>query len=222
MASSPFVNSLIRELVEPGVQSLMASRYFSELREGKLSIRRLQGFAIQHYLHNLALCKGFALCMVKHAHNRVLYNHFSEQYIEEHSHPELAKQFGLALKLTEEEFANAVPNFHCLAHTAAVIRGMLLGSPAENRAGALVNESMVGRYSQEFHTNLRKHYGLSEDACRFFSLHAVVDQEHVKMAMDVIAQFTESAREEELIRQSVRNMVRFKLNKFDGIYEAYS
>ena len=40
-------------------------RYFSELRQGRLSRRRLQGWAIQRYIHNIALLKGFALCMVK-------------------------------------------------------------------------------------------------------------------------------------------------------------
>ena len=69
MATSQFVDSLIRETVAPGVERLMQSPYFSELRQGKLSIRRLQGWAIQHYIHNQALLKGFALCMVKNAHN---------------------------------------------------------------------------------------------------------------------------------------------------------
>ena len=51
MASQQFVDSLLKEIVQPGVQRLMETRYFSELREGKLSKKRLQGFALQHYLH---------------------------------------------------------------------------------------------------------------------------------------------------------------------------
>ena len=43
MDGKAFVQSVIKEIVQPGVQRLMESRYFSELREGKLSIRRLQG-----------------------------------------------------------------------------------------------------------------------------------------------------------------------------------
>ena len=48
MANQDFVTSLIEEIVRPGVQQLMETPYFSELREGKLSVRRLQGWALQH------------------------------------------------------------------------------------------------------------------------------------------------------------------------------
>ncbi len=137
MENRDFVESIIREIIQPGVQQLMESRYFSELREGKLSTRRLQGFALQHYLHNVALCKGFTLCLVKNAHDPVLYDHFLHQLNEEQYHPDLAKRFGLGLGLKEEDFENATPVFECLSHTSAVIRGMFLGSPAESRTGAL-------------------------------------------------------------------------------------
>ncbi len=45
MDGKTVVDSMIREIVQPGVQRLMESRYFSELREGKLSIRR-QGSSV--------------------------------------------------------------------------------------------------------------------------------------------------------------------------------
>jgi hypothetical protein len=61
MATQAFVDSVTKEIIQPGVDRLMENRYFSELRQGKLSKRRLQGWAIQHYIHNVALLKGFAL-----------------------------------------------------------------------------------------------------------------------------------------------------------------
>ena len=76
MANSQFVGSVIRDIVAPGVEKLMGSPFFAELQQGKLSIRRLQGWSLQHYLHNNALLKGFALCMVKNAHIPDLYNYF--------------------------------------------------------------------------------------------------------------------------------------------------
>ena len=87
MANEAFVDSIADEIIEPGIQRLMESRYFSELREGQLSVRRLQGWSLQHYLHNIVLLKGFALCMVKNAHDDRLYNHFSYQFEEERTHP---------------------------------------------------------------------------------------------------------------------------------------
>src|ERR1043165_6664773 len=91
------VQSVIDGIIQPGIEKLMASRYFSELREGKLSIRRLQGWSIQHYLHNKAILKSFALGMVKNAHDPALFDCRTYQFSEEQTHPDLAKKFGLAI-----------------------------------------------------------------------------------------------------------------------------
>ena len=186
MEPDKFINSIVTEIIEPGLKRLMQTQYFCDLRQGTLSIRRLQGFALQHYITNLALNKGFALCMVKYSHDVDLYNHFAYQYNEEQYHPALVKKFGLALGLTEEEFHNATFIFECLSHTGAALRGMLAGSPAENRTWALVNESMVCRYSEEFATYLPKNYDLPEDALEFFKVHWIADQDHTQRAVNVI------------------------------------
>lgn len=222
MANQAFVDSVIKEIVQPGVDRLMESRYFTELRSGTLSVRRLQGWALQHYLHNMALLKGFALCMVKTSHEPDLFKYFLYQLNEEQYHPELAKKFGLAIGLEEADFQNATPIFECLAHTSKTIHGMLMGSASENRASALVNETMVCRYSEEFNTHLRMHYGLGDKACQFFTVHSVADQEHTKMAAEIIARHANTGRQQELVRESARHMVRFKLAKFEGIYDAYA
>ena len=52
MENQAFIDSLMREIVQPGVDQLTNRRFFSELRQGKLSKKRLQGFALQHYLFN--------------------------------------------------------------------------------------------------------------------------------------------------------------------------
>jgi pyrroloquinoline quinone (PQQ) biosynthesis protein C len=222
MENQEFVQSVLQEIVQPGVERLMKSRYFTELRDGKLSKNRLAGFAMQHYLSNHAINKGLAFCMVKNASNPPAYNQFVELFVEESSHPALMKRFGQALGLTDEAFDNEIMIFECVAHTAAIIRGMFLGSAAETRAGALVNETMVCRYSDEFNEALEKHYGLDSRARTFFIVHGKVDQEHTAMAAETIARNANSDREKELVRAAAKNMVRFKLAKFDGIYDAYA
>ena len=221
MENQSFVDSVLREIVHPGVEQLMNGRFFSELREGKLSSRRLQGFALQHYLSNHAINKGLAFCMVKNASNPPVYNQFVELFVEESSHPDLMKRFGLAMGLRDEDFNNEIMIYECVAHTAAIIRGMFLGTLAETRAGALVNETMVCRYSEEFDKALEKHYRLDSRARTFFIVHGKVDQEHTAMAADIIARNANTDRDKALVRAAARNMVRFKLAKFDGIYNAY-
>jgi pyrroloquinoline quinone (PQQ) biosynthesis protein C len=222
MGNEAFVDSVIKEIIQPGVDQLMQGRYFTELRSGMLAMRRLQGWALQHYLHNVALLKGFALCMVKTSHDPDLFKYFLYQLNEEQYHPDLAKKFGLAIGLEEEDFQKATPIFECLAHTSKTIHGMLLGSAAENRASALVNETMVCRYSEEHIAALRKHYGLNDKQIQFFTVHAVADQEHTKMAAEVIAKYAATDYQQQLVREAARHMVRFKVAKFDGIYDAYA
>jgi pyrroloquinoline quinone (PQQ) biosynthesis protein C len=221
MENQAFVDDLMRTIVTPGVEQLMNSRFFTELRAGKLSQKRLQGFAVQHYLSNHVINKGLAFLMVRSANNQPMYDQFVELFTEEQSHPGLMKRFGEALGLTDAEFQNGIMIYECVAHTAAIIRGMFVGTPAETRAGALVNETMVCRYSDEFDAALEKHYGLDSRARTFFIVHGKVDKEHTAMAAETIARNVHTERDKELVRVAAKNMVRFKLAKFDGIYDAY-
>jgi pyrroloquinoline quinone (PQQ) biosynthesis protein C len=220
--TNQFVESVMHEIINPGVEQLMNTRFFTELSAGKLSKKRLQGFAVQHYLSNHVINKGLAFLMVRNANNQPMYDQFVELFTEEQSHPGLMKRFGLAIGLTDADFDNGIMIFECVAHTAAIIRGMFVGAPAETRVGALVNETMVQRYSDEFDAALEKHYGLDSRARTFFAVHGKVDQEHTAMAADTVAKFANTDREKEMVRVAAKNMVRFKIAKFEGIYDSYA
>ncbi len=166
----------------------MSTRFFTELRAGKLSKKRLQGFAVQHYLSNHVINKGLAFSMVRNANNQPMYEQFWSCLPKSSPIRDLMKRFGLAIGLNDEDFDDGIMIYECVAHTAAIIRGMFVGAPAETRAGALVNETMVQRYSDEFDAALEKHYGLDSRARTFFTVHGKVDKEHTAMAADTIAQ----------------------------------
>jgi pyrroloquinoline-quinone synthase len=222
MDGKVLVDSLRKEIIEPGIQRLMDTPYFTELRQGKLSIKRMQGWAIQHYLHNKAILKSFALGMVKNAQDQTLFDYFTYQFNEEQSHPDLAKRFGLALGLKEEDFSEATQIFECQIHSARTVYNTLMGIPPQNRASALTSESMVCRYSEEFLNAGRKHYGLSDHDLTFFTVHMVADQEHTAQAAGLIARMVKTPREERLVRESAQYMTRIKLGKFEGIYREYA
>jgi pyrroloquinoline quinone (PQQ) biosynthesis protein C len=222
MENQAFIDELMQTIVNPGVEQLLNNRFFSELTTGRLSRKRLQGFAVQHYLSNHVINKGLAFLMVRNANHQPLYDQFSELFIEEQSHPGLMKRFGLAVGATEAEFTEGIMIYECVAHTGAILRGMFVGTPAETRAGALVNETMVCRYSDAFDLALEEHYGLDRHARTFFIVHGKVDQAHTAMAAETIARHARSERDKQLARVAARNMARFKLGKFEGIYDAYS
>ena len=222
MDGKALVQAVRQEIIGPGIARLMNSQYFTELRAGKLSRKRLQGWAIQHYLHNKAILKSFALGMVKNAHDQPMFDYFTDQFTEEQTHPDLAKRFGIALGLTEEDFAEATQIFECQIHSARTVYNTLMGYAPQNRASALTSESMVCRYSEEFLAAGRRHYGLDDHALTFFSVHMLADQEHTARAAELIARMVKTPREERLVRESAQYMVRIKLGKFDGIYREYT
>jgi pyrroloquinoline quinone (PQQ) biosynthesis protein C len=222
MDGRALVESVKKEIIEPGIERLMETPYFTEMRQGKLSIRRLQGWAIQHYLHNKAILKSFALGMVKNAQDQTLFDYFIYQLNEEQSHPDLAKRFGLALGLTEEDFTDATQIFECQIHSARTVYNTLTGIAPQNRASAMTSESMVCRYSEEFLNAMRKHYGLADRDLTFFTTHMVADIEHTAQSAELIARMVKTPREERLVRESAQYMVRIKLGKFDGIYRSYA
>ena len=222
MDGKAIVQSVIEEIIQPGVQRLMDGRYFTELRQGKLSTRRLQGWAIQHYLHNKAILKSFALGMVKNAHDPDMFDYYTYQFNEEQSHPDLAKKFALALGLKEADFADATQIFECQIHSARTIYNTLLGGGPLSRASALTSESMVCRYSEEFNTYLRRYYGLDDDALTFFTVHMVADKDHTAQSAERIARALKTPHDERVVRENAQYMVRIKLGKFDGIYREYA
>ena len=95
------------DIIEPGIQRLLERRYFIELRSGKLSRRRIQAWALEHYLYNITIAKGQVICMFKYAHDPELYGAFAEKFAEEQQHPNLVKRFGLAMGLKDEDFKGA-------------------------------------------------------------------------------------------------------------------
>jgi pyrroloquinoline quinone (PQQ) biosynthesis protein C len=81
---------------------------------------------------------------------------------------------------------------------------------------------MVCRYSEEFATYLAKNYDLPEDALEFFKVHWIADQDHTQRAVNVIRNFANSAQEQKRVREIANHAVRFKVAKFDGIYQEYA
>jgi pyrroloquinoline quinone (PQQ) biosynthesis protein C len=81
---------------------------------------------------------------------------------------------------------------------------------------------MVCRYSEEFNNYLRKNYGLNDDALTFFTVHMLADKEHTAQSAERIALAVKTPRDERVVRENAQYMVRIKLGKFEGIYQAYA
>jgi pyrroloquinoline quinone (PQQ) biosynthesis protein C len=209
------------EVIEPGIGRLLEGRYFTELRSGKLSRRRIQAWALQHYLYNITIAKGQVICMFKYAHDPELYRAFAEKFTEEQQHPNLVKRFGAAMGLKDEDFQKARPTFENLLHMSVVLRNRYLGSPIETRISGFTNETILTRYSDEFDTHLRKHYGLNDQGGQFFTVHKVADEEHTRDAANYVRRHC-APGEEQIVYDVADWIVRLNIMKFDGLYQAYA
>ena len=63
-AGETFVEQVLKEIILPARDQLLDNRYFTDLRNGKLTKRRLQGFSLEHTWFNWVLLKGTALRML--------------------------------------------------------------------------------------------------------------------------------------------------------------
>ena len=218
-----FVDEIFKEIVYPARDQLMDSPYFTDLRNGTLTTRRLQGFALEHHWFNWMLLKGGGLRMLNSANLDALKGSI-QGLVEEHTHPDMAKKFGLSLGLTEEDFANHLPTPEVLAHTSIIVASpIVLGNPAAGRVSGMVNETLVQRYSMEYATYLPKApYNCSEDAIEFFTEHGVVDVTHSERAAQAVARLAISDRDHEVAWYWAKIQAKLKLAKFQGIYDAYA
>ncbi len=219
-----FVDSLLNEIIRPAADELMQSRYFRDLRAGTLTTRRLQGFSLQHTWHNRAILKGFALQAIKSSDDDDAFMGTLRGIEAELTHPDLCKKFGLAIGLTEEDFATELPILEVLAFTGvSVATPLMITSAAARRSGGLSSETLVQRYSAELAEYLpRAPYNISEDALEFFTVHATVDVDHAEQAAQAVARLATTDRVKAEVRAFVTYKAKLKLAKWDGIYDAYA
>jgi pyrroloquinoline quinone (PQQ) biosynthesis protein C len=222
VAGDTFVDQIFKEVIWPARDQLMDSAYFTDLRRGKLTKRRMQGFSLEHTWFNWTLLKGTGLRMISAPNVAALKGNLF-QISEEKDHPDMCKKFGMSLGLTEEDFANHIPTPATLAHTSVIVASpMTMGNAAAGRASGMVNETIVQRYSAEFAEYLPKApYNMSEDAIEFFIVHGLVDVDHSRMAAEAVARIAQSDRDRELVWYTARNQVALKLAKFKAIYDTY-
>lgn len=219
-----FVDQLVSEVVQPAADALMDTRYFRDLRAGTLTMRRLQGYSLQHTWFNRALLKSGAIRMIKAADNPRAFKDMIAGIVAEHDHPDLCQEFGISIGLTDSDFEEMVPVHEVLCHTSVIVASALINTcPAAGRASGLTNETMVQRYSTELFNYLQEApYNLPAEQLEFFRIHGIVDVDHAAEAGEAVARLIRDDRDVETVRHMAETQVRLKLGKFEGIYDAYA
>ncbi len=224
VSNKSFVDQVIKEIVAPAADEMMENRYFTDLRAGTLTTRRLQGFSLQHTWFNRSLLKSGALRMIKASSDNDAFMGAVAGIVSEFTHPDMCKKFGLYMGLTEEDFKTELPIYEVLLHTSVIAAApLIVGNPAAGRTSGMANEFIVQRYATEFATYLEKApYDIPRDALQFFVVHGVVDVEHSREAAEDVVRLATTDRDLELVRWTAKNMVKLKLAKFEAIYDHYA
>ncbi len=224
VSNKSFVDQVLKEIVAPAADRLMESRYFTDLRAGTLTTRRLQGFSLQHTWFNRSLLKSGSLRMIKASSDDDAFMGALRGVVSEFTHPDMCKKFGLYLGLTEEDFRTELPIYEVLMHTSVIAASpLIIGNPAAGRTSGMANETIVQRYATEFATYLAKPpYDIPEDALQFFIVHGVVDVDHSREAAEDVVRLATTDRDLQLVRWTAENMVKLKLAKFEAIYDHYA
>ena len=219
-----FVDELVADVVQPAADALMDTRYFRDLRAGTLTIRRLQGYALQHTWFNRALLKSGAVRMIKASDNPRAFRDMIAGIVAEHDHPDLCQEFGINIGLTDRDFEEMVPVHEVLCHTSVIVASALINTcPAAGRASGLTNETMVQRYSTELFNYLQEApYNIEPEKLEFFRIHGIVDVDHAAEAAEAVVRLIRDDRDIEMVRHMAETQVRLKLGKFEGIYDAYA
>ena len=219
-----FVDELVADVVQPAADALMDTRYFRDLRAGTLTIRRLQGYALQHTWFNRALLKSGAVRMIKASDNPRAFRDMVAGIVAEHDHPDLCQEFGINIGLTDRDFEEMVPVHEVLCHTSVIVASALINTcPAAGRASGLTNETMVQRYSTELFNYLQEApYNIEPEKLEFFRIHGIVDVDHAAEAAEAVVRLIRDDRDIEMVRHMAETQVRLKLGKFEGIYDAYA
>jgi pyrroloquinoline-quinone synthase len=164
---------------------LLKHPFYQAWRQGVLRLEDLREYAIQYY-HHVALfpayLREFATSLsdgeLKESVLRNLDEEMGMNREGERAHNLLWLDFAVGTGAQPADLFGRKPIPEVKALTDLFLRLALSGDPAEVLAAFFVYESQVPRIAREKASVLRSRYGLSEAACRYFTLHSTADVAH--------------------------------------------
>jgi pyrroloquinoline-quinone synthase len=199
------------------------------IADGKLGRPALQGFATQFYLQVVEFPRAVSAlhsrCPIREERIKLAESVYEEEtgrLSRSKPHPELFLDFCAGLGLDREQVVATTP----LPGTAALIhwfelstkeRPFLEGVAAINLAA---EGQVVGNFGP-FAEALRRHYGLSEEAVAFWTVHEIADAEHSDVGDHIVVRHATTDAVQAGVRDAVRTSLRMWWLFFDDMDRAY-
>lgn len=203
---------------------LLKHPFYQAWSRGELSLSCLQEYAKDYYQHVKAFPTYISAVHAgteEMATRRVLLKNLIEEEDGSPNHPELWKQFVLALGVTEEELANHNPSEEMAQLIAQFRKICREGSSAEGIAALYAYESQIPEICHSKIEGLKTHYGMAHPKdWQYFSVHIAADQEHAAQERALLKKHLNSQNQEP-IAQAVDQVLDKLWNFLTGLCHRY-
>ena len=226
VSNDQFVGELIDEIILPAAEQLMQSRYFTDLRAGTLTMRRLQGYSLQHTWFNRALLKSGAIRMIKASDNPQAFASMIEGIVAGSTTTRICASSSASTSASPRRTSKRwFPSSTCSATRASSLplRSSTIRPRREPHPASRTKRSCSG-YSTELFNYLKEapvqHAG-GEAGILPHPRHRGHRAYGASAGRPSRPSSAPSATEG-LVRDSAVMQLRLKLAKFEGIYDAYA
>jgi len=203
-------------------RSLLTHPFYTDWREGKLSLDDLRLYATQYYHFEASFPRYLSAVHTNCPDPEVRQSILSNLWDEEHGQDNHRAQwlgFCAGLGLAPEDVISSPvhPKTRALMDSySSICSG---GSFQEGLAAVYAYEFQVPEVAAEKLAGLRDLYGIvDQDATAFFSLHSVLDEEHSRLEEEAIAQHT-GADQEPAVESALTAALEALWGFLDGVNE---
>src|SRR5262245_11502084 len=203
-------------------KSLLKHPFYQDWQAGKLSRESLRLYAAQYYRHVEAFPRHLRVLAARadESLQPVILENLAEEEHPERPHPQLWRDFGAALGVSEEDITNApsLPGTQNVVHTFRDICANR--SLAEAVAALYAYESQVPEIATSKIDGLTRFYGISEAKdTRYFSVHEQADVAHREAWRNWLEQNApRDAAAEDLILESTREALSALWGALDAVH----
>ena len=174
-----------------GEKNLLKHPFYQDWQAGKLSRESLQLYAAQYYRHVEAFPKHLSVLAARadESLKPVILENLAEEENSERPHPQLWRDFGAALGVSEDDMTNA-PSLPGTQNVVQTFRDICANrSIAEAVAALYAYESQVPEIATTKIDGLKRFYGITDaKGTAYFSVHQEADKAHRRAWRNWLAQ----------------------------------
>lgn len=198
MPNSALLNRIDGAIAE---KNLLKHPFYQDWQAGKLSRESLKLYAKQYYKHVEAFPKHLRVLAERadESLRPVVLENLAEEENPAGPHPKLWRDFAAALRVGEEEIANA-PSLPGTQAVVETFRGIVSTRPVADAVAALyAYEAQVPEIATTKIAGLKDFYGIDQpEALEYFSVHEEADKAHRVAWRDWLENYSDANDEQAL------------------------